>query len=225
MGALPVGLVVPTDEASLDARTNPINGRRGGTHPVPLAPRCTVDPAAPRPCLVATLDTLGFDVTSGSVADRERRVRQATEAVQLDAGLTATGAADEALLRYLAIWPGSEDAGSLETRTIGTSAQGRPITALRYGGGPAVVLVVAETHGDEEAGLRVWLRARTLLLPARVTVWVVPMLNPDGLALDTRFLADGTDPNRKAPTAPEQRAVHDFAVALHPVLTVWYHQN
>jgi hypothetical protein len=50
-------------------------------------------------------------------------------------------------------------------------------------------------------------------------------MNPDGLALDTRFLANGADPNRRAPSQPEQLAVDDFALATRPSLTVWYHQN
>jgi hypothetical protein len=87
------------------------------------------------------------------------------------------------------------------------------------------VLAVGQTHGDEEGGLRVLLRARSLAVPDGVTLWLVPTLNPDGLAADTRFLAGGADPNRKAPAQPEQQAVHDFALAVEPVLTVWYHQN
>jgi hypothetical protein len=50
-------------------------------------------------------------------------------------------------------------------------------------------------------------------------------MNPDGLVLDTRFLANGTDPNRRAPTQLEQQAVYDFALATRPTLSVWYHQN
>ena len=87
------------------------------------------------------------------------------------------------------------------------------------------MLVVGQTHGDEEGGLRVLLRARSLPLPDGITLWVVPTMNPDGLLHDTRFLADGADPNRHAPSTPEQQAVYDFALADRPSLTVWYHQN
>jgi len=117
------------------------------------------------------------------------------------------------------------DARADEVRRIGTSAKGRAITALRFGDGPRTVLVVGQTHGDEEGGLRVLLRARSLSLPAGITLWIVPTMNPDGLAADTRFLADGADPNRRAPTELEQKAVYDFALAVRPKLTVWYHQN
>ena len=199
---------------------------RGGLHPIAGSPTCTADAAAPRACLVVTLDALGFQVTGGTTAEQDRRLAMAVAVVQLDAGLPRTGRPDDAFLRYLGIAPAAPaDAGAEETRTIGTSAQGRLITAYRYGRGARVVLVVAETHGDEEGGLRVWLRARREGFPPGSTTWVVPMLNPDGLALDTRFLADGTDPNRAAPARPEQRAVVDFAAAIRPQVSVWYHQN
>jgi Zinc carboxypeptidase len=226
MTSVPSEVIVPTTPESLDKATNPINGRRGGDHPVPGAPGCTVDPSSPAACMVAILDTLGFNVTAGSAAQQDRHLQQATAVVQLDAGLAMTGRPDDALYRYLGVSADEpRDPHAVEVRTIGTSAQGRPITAIRYGLGAKTVLVVAETHGDEEGGLRVWLRARTRRLPTGTTLWVVPMLNPDGLVLDTRFLANGADPNRAAPAQPEQKAVFDFAVAVRPVLTVWYHQN
>ena len=226
MTSVPSDVLIPTTAESLDKATNPINGRRGGDHPVADAHGCTVDPSAPQACLVATLDTLGFNVSGPSAAQRDRRLQQAIAVVQLDAGLPMTGRADDTLYRYLGISADEpRDPAAAEVRTIGTSAQGRPITAIRYGSGAKTVLVVAETHGDEEGGLRVWLRARTRPLPAGTTLWVVPMLNPDGLVLDTRFLANGADPNRNAPEQPEQRAVYDFALAVRPMLTVWYHQN
>ena len=97
--------------------------------------------------------------------------------------------------------------------------------AMRYGDGPKTVLVVGQTHGDEEGGLRVLLRVHALTLPEEITLWVIPTMNPDGLALDTRFLTNGDDPNRHAPSQVEQQAVYDFAIDTRPSLTVWYHQN
>jgi hypothetical protein len=169
---------------------------------------------------------LGFDVTSGLSDDRERSVERATAVVQLDAGLPVTGVPDDDLLEYLGIATDrTPDSHASEVRRIGTSAKGRPIMAMRYGHGPRVVLVVGVTHGDEEGGLRVLLRVRSLSLPVGITLWVVPAMNPDGLEADTRFLANGADPNRGAPSQIEQHAVYDFAVATRPSLTVWYHQN
>jgi hypothetical protein len=218
MTSVPPDVIVPTSESSLDEVTNPINGRRGGRRP----DHRDCASGTTRTCLTGMLDMLGFDVTSGSEEDRERRVQRATAVVQLDAGLPMTGVPDDDLLQYMDI---TTDARADETRQIGTSAKGRPIMAMRYGEGPRTVLVIGLTHGDEEGGLRVLLRARSLPLPDGITLWAVPSMNPDGLLLDTRFLANGADPNRRAPSEPEQQAVYDFAVATRPSLTVWYHQN
>lgn len=204
---------MPTSTATLDKVTNPINGRRS------REPRDAekLDCAT---CPVGLLDQLGFDVTSGSTNDQaERKVQRSAAVVQLDAGLPMTGQFDAALRDYVAKTP------ETEVRQIGRSAQGRPILAERYGTGPTTVLAVGQTHGDEEGGLRVLLRARSEQIPAGMTLWMIPTANPDGLAMDTRFLADGADPNRYAPAEPEQRAVYDFALAIRPQLTVWYHQN
>jgi protein MpaA len=223
MTFVPADVIVPTSEVTLDKTTNPINGGRGGPRP---AERLECVTRSTDACLALTLDRLGFHVTGGSAEDRQRRVARATAVVQLDAGLPVTGAPDDALLRYLGMATETAPAAQeVEVRQIGTSAQGRPILALRAGAGPRTVLVVAQTHGDEEGGLRVLQRVRSLRLPEGVTLWVVPTLNPDGLALDTRFLANGADPNRRAPSQPEQQAVHHLALAIRPSLTVWYHQN
>jgi protein MpaA len=224
MTSVPPDVIVPTSDATLNKTTNPINGGRGGPRPEERLECMTRSTDA---CLAATLDRLGFHVTGGSAEDQARRAARATAVVQLDAGLPATGTADEALRQYLGMVTATAAAGAQagEVRQIGTSAQGRPIVAVRYGDGPKTVLVVGQTHGDEEGGLRVLQRVRSLSLPEGVTLWVVPTLNPDGLALDTRFLANGADPNRRAPGQPEQQAVHDLALAIRPSLTVWYHQN
>ena len=223
--SVPPDVIVPTSRDTLAARTNPINGRRGGVHPVGPGFGCTVDLDAPRDCLVSTLDALGLNVVSGTGIDRERRLHQAIAVVQRDAGLPVTGMADRALFEHLGIWPSATALGADEVRVIGTSQQGRPLVALRYGSGPNVALVVGVTHGDEEAGLRVVLRAVHQPWPANATVWVVPAINPDGLALDTRFLANAADPTRAAPSQQEQKALLVFARTVRPKLAVYYHQN
>jgi hypothetical protein len=224
MTSVPPDVIVPTTDVSLDKVTNPINGRRGGRRPLPEDVGCVT--ATTQTCLTGTLDMLGFDVTSGSRDDSERRVQRATAVIQLDAGLPMTGVPDHDLFEYLGITADTTPQTSAdEARQIGTSAKGRPIMAMRYGDGPRTVLVVGQTHGDEEGGLRVLLRALSLSLPEGITLWVVTTMNPDGLVADTRFLANGADPNRQAPSQPEQQAVYDLALATEPSLTIWYHQN
>jgi len=239
MTSVPDDVIVPSDGDSLDEQTNPINGRRGGPRPADDDDDgCEI--GLSEPCVTSALDLLGFDVTSRPTQGRERQVRRAIAVVQLDAGLPETGSADAALLDYLGIATGDTTTHDTtthdttthdtthdpaETRRIGVSAEGRPIMAMRYGDGPRTVLVVGQTHGDEEGGLRILLRARTLDVPDAVTLWVIPTMNPDGLVHDTRFLANGADPNRHAPSEPEQDAVYDFAMTIRPSLSVWYHQN
>jgi Zinc carboxypeptidase len=224
MTSVPPDVIVPTSPASLDEVTNPINGRRSSRRPPPEELECAAGPTAT--CLTGLLDLLGFDVASGSSDDRQRRVQRATAVVQLDAGLPPTGVPDDALLEYLGLATESTlETRADEVRRIGTSANGRPIVAQRWGDGPRTVLVIGQTHGDEEGGRRVLLRAQALAPRDGVTLWFVPTMNPDGLALDTRFLANGADPNRRAPSQPEQQAVYDFALAIQPSLAVWYHQN
>ena len=222
--SVPANVIVPTSETSLDPATNPVNGRRGGRRPLPDDFGC-VTPTT-QTCLPLMLDTLGFDVTSGPREERTHRVQRATAVVQLDAGLEMTGVPDDDLLEYLNVDSDTTvDPRADEVREVGSSAKGRPIMAVRYGDGPRTVLVVGQTHGDEEGGLRVLLRARSLPLPDDLTLWVIPTMNPDGQIGDTRFLANGADPNRKAVSQLEQQAVYDFAIEVRPSLTVWYHQN
>ena len=126
---------------------------------------------------------------------------------------------------------------------VGHSLQGRPIVATRIGDpqAPARVLVVGCVHGNEAAGIRV---ARRLIAGAGApdaAIWVVPSLNPDGLAAGTRGNARGVDLNRNFPFAwrplggleysgagplsePESRAARRLILRLEPDLTIWFHQ-
>ena len=221
--SVPADVIRPTTDATIDSVTNPINGRRGG--PRPRAEELACLSGAPEFCLTRVLDTLGFDVTSGTEEQRERSTQRATAVVQLDAGLEVTGVADAQLISYLGNRSIAEHSRVDEVRRIGTSEEGREIMAMRVGNGPRTVMVVGQTHGDEEGGLRVLLRALSEPIPDAVTLWIVPTMNPDGSVADTRFLANGLDPNRRAPEQIEQRAVYDFAIAVQPTLTIWYHQN
>ncbi len=128
---------------------------------------------------------------------------------------------------------------------IGHSVRGRPLVAYERGdpAGP-VTLVVGVIHGTEPAGLAVISRLRHMRLPAGVHLWLVPTINPDGLAAGTRQNAHGVDLNRNWPTAfalngrpwdgyysgprplsePENRAMRAFILRVKPALTIWYHQ-
>ena len=91
--------------------------------------------------------------------------------------------------------------------TIGQSVEGRSIEAHRFGQGRYKVVLVGDIHGGWEANTHEV--ARELLahfeahpedVPDDVSLWIIPTLNPDGLAADTRFNAHGVDLNRNADT-------------------------
>jgi protein MpaA len=128
---------------------------------------------------------------------------------------------------------------------VGHSVRGRAIVAYERGDPSApVTLVVGVIHGSEAAGLAVIRRLRTMPLPPHVHLWLVPTVNPDGLAAGTRQNAHGVDLNRNWPvdwkhngvpwdgyysgprpmSEPENRAMRAFILRVKPALTIWYHQ-
>ena len=136
-------------------------------------------------------------------------------------------------------------AAAPERVVIGHSVRGRAIVAYERGdlSAPAT-LVVGAIHGNEPAGLAVVAQLRRLPLPTHVHLWLVPTVNPDGLAAGTRQNAHGVDLNRNWPAAwvpngapwdgyysgprrlsePENRAMRAFILRIEPRLTIWYHQ-
>jgi len=126
---------------------------------------------------------------------------------------------------------------------IGQSVKGRPIVAFRSGprDAPLEVLVVGAIHGDETAGMRI---ARRLIqappIPG-VRLYVVPTINPDGVAAGTRGNAHGVDLNRNFPyrwrpldggeysgphplSEPEAWGAYGFIYLHRPDVTIWFHQ-
>ncbi|MEY4401888.1 MAG: hypothetical protein RL072_1753 [Actinomycetota bacterium] len=133
-----------------------------------------------------------------------------------------------------------------EQRTFGTSVQGRPLVAYRYGApGGVVIMVVGVIHGDEDAGLLIIDALRTLRPPSGVDLWIVPSINPDGTALQQRGNANLVDLNRNFPygwakigtpgfwqyagpsraSEPETQAMTKFIREVRPTLGIWYHQD
>lgn len=169
------------------------------------------------------------------------RTRDALKAVQRDHDLTPTGKygprTRAALRRAVADATGPRTWYAKEV--IGTSAEGRPITAYRAGEkGKPVVMVVATMHGEENFGQYV---ARGLLEGRKikgVDLWVVPVLNPDGLAKDRRWIAGGVDLNRNFPhrwipransgprpaSGQETRVIMTFLNRVKPRYLVSWHQ-
>jgi murein peptide amidase A len=126
---------------------------------------------------------------------------------------------------------------------VGYSAEHRPITLVHVAGPGPRVLVVGCIHGNEPAGIAI-VRALERTHP-HADLWLVPVLNPDGLARGTRQNAHGIDLNRNFPAGwrpfgppgsvyaagtrpfsePETRVARDLIRRIRPQYTVWYHQH
>ncbi len=131
----------------------------------------------------------------------------------------------------------------VEQRRIGASVEHRPIFAYRLGnpGAAVTAVVLGNMHGSEPAGVQV---ARAIIgSPAvrGIDLWVIPTMNPDGLAAHTRQNARGVDLNRnwgyrwvrqagmydsgpRPFSEPETRAVKTFLDHVHASFVVSFHQ-
>jgi protein MpaA len=131
------------------------------------------------------------------------------------------------------------------TVTIGHSAAGRALVALRQGSpdAPNVVVLLGQTHGNEPRGIDVVREARRLVFPDGVQVWTISTMNPDGSVARTRVNARHVDLNRNFPylwhanpntatyfpgvraaSEPETKALMAFLNQLRPDLVVSLHQ-
>jgi protein MpaA len=130
------------------------------------------------------------------------------------------------------------------TVLLGHSVDGRPITAIETGDldSPRRELVVGVIHGNEPAGIAVAQRLAHTQPPRELALWIVPVLNPDGVAADTRQNAHGVDLNRNFPwrwthltgvyysgpralSEPESRIAVALIERVRPNVTIWFHQH
>ena len=140
---------------------------------------------------------------------------------------------------------GQDSAGEAGER-VGLSAEGRPIRALvgRSSAPGPTILAIGSIHGSEPAGIEV-VDAIDGTAPSRGRLVVVPNLNPDGLARDTRTNARGVDINRNFAAGwrpigmpgdpehsgarpfsePESRVARELIRELRPDVTIWFHQQ
>jgi hypothetical protein len=111
----------------------------------------------------------------------------------------------------------------------GVSAEGRKIPLLVLGRGPETVLLWSQMHGDEPTATSALLDVlehlgRTRETPAtrqllsRLTLAIIPMLNPDGAERTRRTNAQGIDVNRDALRleTPEGRFLKSVRDRLKP---------
>ena len=129
---------------------------------------------------------------------------------------------------------------------LGHSVDGRPIVArmLLRSTARRSVLVVGSIAGDEPGGSAVTRLLASEHAIAGVRLWLIPDMNPDGAARETRNNSDGVDLNRNFPfrwrhlgtpgsrfysgprpsSEPESRAIEAFIRRIRPALAIWLHQ-
>ena len=131
----------------------------------------------------------------------------------------------------------------LGVRRIGTSVDDRPIRAYHLGDRDAktTAVVLGSMHGNEKAGITVVDALRDGKPITGVDLWVIPTMNPDGVAASTRGNSRGVDLNRNfrhswAPltgsyysgtepfSEPESRAFKRFVNRVDPKFIVSFHQ-
>jgi len=125
------------------------------------------------------------------------------------------------------------------TEQVGSSVEGRPIHLLSNAAehSQATVLAIAAVHGDERGAGAVGADLTTVVVPAGVSAFVVPIANPDGWARGIRNNANDVDLNRNFPwwwdrrdggpspaSEPETQALIAVVQRLRPTVTVWIHQ-
>jgi Zinc carboxypeptidase len=125
------------------------------------------------------------------------------------------------LLAIAAVAPRPAQAAVVRDFVIGTSAQGRPIEAVQIGAGPRKLVVVGATHGGPEANtyqltldLIAHFRANPDQVPPTVRLYLIPSINPDGLAIGWRFDAAGVDLNRNMNTTLDACPENDWSTTV-----------
>jgi protein MpaA len=124
---------------------------------------------------------------------------------------------------------------------LGTSTEGRPIRGRRFGGPGPTLLVFGGIHGDEPASVEALIELAGRIAGVRpdgVPLWLLPAVNPDGVARGQKNSARDVDLNRNFParsfatahapgyfpgpaplSEPEARVIADL-VAREPIAAV-----
>jgi len=112
---------------------------------------------------------------------------------------------------------------------LGTSGEGRTISLYSIGGGPTKIMLWSQMHGDEPTATMAILdifnfftkhpdHILTKTIGEKLTLLVLPMLNPDGAERFTRRTAQLVDLNRDALVleTPEAKILKELCVKYKP---------
>lgn len=109
--------------------------------------------------------------------------------------------------------------------TLGSSVLGKPIYGLKLGNGQRKVLAWSQMHGNESTTTKAVMDLLNFFekepqheLLSSITLYIIPMLNPDGAAAYTRLNANEIDLNRDAQqlSQPESRILRDVYLDYQP---------
>ncbi len=98
--------------------------------------------------------------------------------------------------------------------TYGSSVKGRPLVGYVFGSSGPVTMYVGAIHGNEPSSsvlMKAWV-SELEANPTRIEgkrVVVVPTINPDGIAANSRMNARGVNLSRNFPTSNWTRAIND----------------
>lgn len=139
--------------------------------------------------------------------------------------------------------------------SIGRSVDGRELAVMTFGDGPRAVLLVGGLHTGGEDNSRIIAERIALhvaqhpdVVPASITLYILPSANPDGTARGIHTNAHGVDLNRNWPaddwvadachpatgcrhglggpaplSEPETSALYGFIEGMRPELTLVWH--
>lgn len=117
---------------------------------------------------------------------------------------------------------------SFQVDVIGHSVLGKPIHIIKIGTGPKKILMWSQMHGNESTTTKAVFDICNVFndgsnsiikhILVTCTMFLVPMLNPDGSKLYTRHNANNVDLNRDAKnlSQPESRVLRDLFQTFKP---------
>lgn len=121
--------------------------------------------------------------------------------------------------------------GLLRVEEVGRSLEGRAISLVQAGTGPRRILLWSQMHGDEYTATLALMDILHCIINRteeekwiqemfeQTSLYILPMLNPDGAERRQRHTAQNIDMNRDARTlmTPEAQLLRRLQQALHPV--------